>query len=99
MDEKRALSLLGLAMRAGQVTSGDGLTEREVRAGRAALVLLDAGVSAATRDKYVFLCASRGIRVYLVSADALGKAIGKENRMIAAVKKGPLADKMAALLT
>lgn len=98
MDEKKALSLLGLAMRAGQVTHGDGPCEREVRAGRAALVLLDEGVSESTRDRYIKLCRERNIPLHETSRNALGRAIGKENRMVAAVPKGSLRDRMAALL-
>ena len=98
MDEAKALGFLGLAARAGQVTSGDGLCEREVRAGRAALVLLDEGVSDNTRDKYRGLCAARRVPLYEISADALGKAIGKPNRLIAAVAKGTLAQKLEGLL-
>lgn len=98
MHEARALSLTGLAMRAGQVISGDSQCEREVRAGRAAFVLMDAGVSKNTRDKYVSLCEVRGIPLYEISTDALGLAIGKPNRMLAVMAKGNLADRVAALL-
>lgn len=97
-NEARALNLLGLAMRAGQVISGDDMVEREVRAGRAELVLIDAGASHRTRDKYQTLCKGRDIPLHEVSADALGKSIGRDNRMIAAVRKGPLAKQMATLL-
>jgi len=93
-NEKRALSLLGIAMRAGQVTSGDSMCEREVRAGRAALVLLDAGVSANTRGKYAAMCAHHRVPLAVISADALGRAIGKDNRMVAALPKGTFAEKI-----
>lgn len=96
--EQRLLGLLGIAMRAGQVTSGDDMVEREARSGRAALVLLDADASDRTRDKYQSLCKGRGIPLHEVSAGALGKSIGKDNRMIVAVRKGPLAKQMATLL-
>ncbi|MDR0896888.1 MAG: ribosomal L7Ae/L30e/S12e/Gadd45 family protein [Oscillospiraceae bacterium] len=99
MDEAAALALLGLAQRAGQVTSGDGLCEKEIRAGRAALALLDAGASENTREKYAALCGGRGIPLKILGADALGQAIGKGNRMIAVVKPGGLAKKMETLLS
>jgi len=98
-NEQRALSLLGIAMRAGRVTSGDGMCEREVRAGRAALVLLDAGSSANTHDKYAAMCAHHGTPLVIVSADALGRAIGKEGRMVAALPKGTFAEKIWTLLS
>ena len=98
VDEAKALSLLGLAMRAGQVTSGDSLCVREIRAGRAALALMDAGVSENTREKYRALCGTRGVPLHEISADALGKAIGKPNRMIVVMAKGPLCGRVASLL-
>lgn len=98
MDEVKALSLLGLAMRAGQVIHGDGPCELQVRKGKAALVLLDRGVSRNTREKYVSMCVARGIPLYEISADALGNAIGRPNRMVAVMAKGSLAEKVAAQL-
>ncbi len=99
MDERAALNLLGLAMRAGQVKSGDDTVERAVRAGRARLVLLDAGASENTRGKYRAMCAAKAIPLREVRADLLGQAIGKPERMVAAMEKGTLADKVEALLT
>ena len=61
MDEKRALGTLGLATRAGFVKSGGDVCEREIRAGRAKLALMDAGVSDNTRDKFSALCAGKNV--------------------------------------
>lgn len=97
-NDHGALSILGLAMRAGQVVSGDDLCESEIRRGKVALVLIDEGVSANTRGKYSALCGARAIPLHEIRADALGCAIGKPNRMIVAVRKGPLATKMSTLL-
>ena len=47
----RADGLLGLASRAGQITLGADLALREIKGGRAAAVLLDAGASDGTRKK------------------------------------------------
>ncbi len=98
MDEAKALSLLGIAMRAGQVISGDDTVERAVRAGRVALVLLDAGASENTREKYHWACRAKALPLYEISADQLGRAIGKPGRRIAAVKRGSLAERVKALL-
>lgn len=98
-DETRALSLLGIAMRAGLVISGNDMCEKEVRFGRAALVLLDAGSSANTRDKYTSMCAHHSVPIVFVSPGALGRAIGKENRMVAALPRGTLTAKIRTLAT
>lgn len=92
------MGLLGLALRAGQVTHGDALCEREARAGRAAVMLLDSGVSGNTREKYAALCGSRSIPLRFLPEDALGAAIGKPGRMTACVKRGALAEKLLTLL-
>ena len=43
--EERALSFLGLCMRAGQVVSGQEACVAAIRSGESALALLDAGAS------------------------------------------------------
>lgn len=90
--------MLGIAMRAGLVKSGDEPCEREVRAGRAGIVLLDAGVSGRTREKYAQICAHRGVPLFFIGPGALGSAIGKENRMVVALPKGALTEKIGTLL-
>lgn len=97
-NETNALNLLGLAMRAGQVVSGDDLCEKEIRAGKIALALIDEAVSNNTREKYTVLCSAKAIPLRQIHAEALGSAIGKANRMIVAVRKGPLASKINTLL-
>lgn len=98
-DEGAALSLIGLSMRAGQVISGDDLCERAVRAGRVGALLLDAGASDNTRAKYGAVCAARGIPLREVAAGSLGRAIGRDNRMVVAIAKGKLSEKIVTLLS
>ena len=90
--------LLGLASRAGQITLGADLALREIKSGRAALVLLDAGASEGTRKKILDACAYRGVPVYILPVDALSRACGKEGRMAAALKKGKLCERIREML-
>lgn len=99
MDEKRALGTLGLATRAGFVKSGGDVCEREIRAGRARLALMDAGVSDNTRDKFSVLCAGKNVPLRILPEDALGSAIGQPGRMVAVLKEGPLTTKLESLLS
>ncbi len=99
MDEKRALGTLGLATRAGFVKSGGDVCEREIRAGRAKLALMDAGVSDNTRDKFSALCAGKNVPLRILPEDALGSAIGQPGRMVAVLKEGPLTTKLESLLS
>lgn len=70
-------------MKAGKCVSGDFATERALRAGRLKLVLLDAGASQSTSERYERLC--RSSDTPLMRIDSLGEAIGKPSRMIAAI--------------
>ena len=99
MDERRALGTLGLAMRAGFVKSGGDVCEREIRAGRAKLAVMDAGVSQNTRNKFSALCAGKNVPLHVLPEDALGNAIGHPGRMVAVLKAGPLTTKLESLLS
>ena len=94
----KAEGLLGLASRAGQITLGAELALREIKGGRAAAVLLDAGASDGTRKKILDACAYRGVPAYILSMETLSRACGKDGRMAAALKKGKLCDRIMELL-
>ena len=83
MNENRMRTALGFSMRAGKCLSGDFVCERAVKDGRAKIVALDSEVSQSTRERYEGMCERAGIP--LVTIDDLGNAIGKDNRMIAAI--------------
>lgn len=83
MAEAKTRNAIGLAMKAGRIVSGDFAAEKTVRAGNARLILLDAGVSDNTREKYEALAKAQDIGMFMI-AD-LGACIGKPGRMVAAV--------------
>lgn len=91
--------LLGLCARAGQITLGADLALREIRAGRAGLVLLDAAASPGTKKKIADACAYRGVRLRVLPEGTLSGACGKDDRMAGAVKNGPLCRKIAEMLS
>jgi|MucameStandDraft_1065616.scaffolds.fasta_scaffold23126_3 Ribosomal protein HS6-type (S12/L30/L7a) len=86
IDEKKVLGTLGLAMKAGHIVSGEFMTEKAVRDGRAELVMVAADASANTKKKFSDSC-----RFYHVPyaefgrKDQLGNAIGKEFRASLAI--------------
>ena len=90
--------LLGLCARSGQITLGADLALREIKAGRAALVLLDAGASEGTRKKISDACAFRSVPLHMLPEGELSLACGKEDRMAAAVKEGKLCRRLMELL-
>ncbi|MCF6093191.1 YlxQ family RNA-binding protein [Microaerobacter geothermalis] len=80
---KNKLSLLGLAMKAGKVISGEELVLRNIRNGRVKLVLIAKDASYNTIKKFTDKCSSYHIPYLLIlSREELGKAIGKPNRVI-----------------
>gem|GEM_PF-4130623 len=52
MKPDKALSMLGLAARAGRIVSGEFTVEKEVKSGRAYLVLIAEDASENTRKKF-----------------------------------------------
>ena len=90
-------SMLGLAMRAGQLSFGEDGVRKAIASGAAALVLLDAGASDNTKKRMRDSCTYYGVPLMETAAGRLGEAVGRPGRMSAAVARGPLCDKLAAL--
>ena len=98
MTENRVISFLGLCMRAGRVISGQEACVDLVRSGEAALVLMDASASDNTRKRLTDACHSHDVPLYEVSAGELGRAIGKNGRMVIALKPDGMSEKLLTLL-
>lgn len=93
-NEARALPFLGLCMRAGQVVNGQEACVTCVRNGDAAVVLVDEGASENTRKRMTDACQSHDTPVFFITAGELGHAIGKPGRMVAALTKGRMGEKV-----
>lgn len=82
----KALSLMGLAMRARRVITGAEGVQGAVRAGKAKAVLLCAGAGPNTLDKFTRMAETHGTQLLLIEpSDALGIALGKPNSRVAAI--------------
>lgn len=92
MNITKALSMLGMATRAGKTVSGEFAVEKSVKQGTAYLVLLAEDASDNTKKKFTDMCTYRKLP-YLLLADreTLGRAIGKEFRACVAVEDENLA--------
>ncbi|PLR97239.1 YlxQ family RNA-binding protein [Bacillus sp. T33-2] len=93
------MSLLGLANRARKIISGEELAVKEIRGGRAKLILLSADASANTTKKITDKCSS--YRVPYKKVDnryQLGQAIGKDARVVVAILDDGFAKKLMTLL-
>ena len=56
MTKNKVMSYLGLATRAGKVQSGEFSTEKSVKSGRAALVMVAEDASDNTKKKFTNMC-------------------------------------------
>lgn len=99
MSANQWMSLLGLANRARKITSGEELTVKDIRNGKAKLVLLSADASANTAKKITDKCKSYHVPYRIVeNREMLGRAIGKEARVVVAVLEAGFAKKLLTLL-
>lgn len=86
MIQDRVLSLIGLAMKAGKIVSGEFMTESETKSGRAVLVIVAGDASDNTKKKFRDMCEFYKVPIYIYGdKDTLGHAIGKEFRASLAI--------------
>lgn len=86
MINNRIYSLLGLAMKAGKVASGEFMTEKAVKTSMAHLVIVAGDASANTKKNFTDMCAYYHVPVVIFgSKEGLGAALGKELRASLAV--------------
>ena len=85
-------AMLGIAMRAGALSLGEGGVSKAISSGAALTVLLDAGASENTKKKFRDSCTFYKVPLFETEPDRLGYAIGKPGRMSAAVARGTLGE-------
>ena len=87
MSHSKALSMIGLATKAGKVASGEFSTEKEVKSARAYLVIVAGDASENTKKKFRNMCSFYEVPIYFLSdKESLGRAMGKEYRACLAVQ-------------
>lgn len=86
MKPDKILSLVGLATRAGKTASGEFCTEKEVKTGRAALVIVAGRCFRKYKEKVPGMCEFYEVPIYFYKdKDTLGHAMGKEFRASLAI--------------
>lgn len=99
MKSNQWMSLLGLANRARKIISGEELSVKEIQRGTAKLIILSADASGNTTKKIKDKCHSFHVPLKVVeNRYLLGKAIGKEARVVVAVMDDGFASKLVTLL-
>ena len=86
MNETKILSYLGLAMKAGKLASGEFMTEKSVKEGKAELVIVADDASDNTKKMFRNMCEFYHVPMYTMSnKESLGHGIGKQFRASLAV--------------
>lgn len=99
MNQPTWASLLGLAYRARKVITGEELVIREVRSGKAKLVLLSSDASSNTEKKITDKCNYYNVPLVKVdNREQLGNAIGKEARVVIAILDEGFSKKLRTLV-
>lgn len=81
MRTDRVRSLLGLAMKAGKLVSGEFLTEKAVKTGKATLVIAAEDASDNTKKMFTNMCTYYKVPLYFWGKkEDLGAAIGRDYR-------------------
>ena len=98
MNKQKALNMLGLAMRAGKLITGEEMTLKEIRQQRAALVLVASDAGKNTQKKIKDKSSYYEIPLLdTFSADEISSAIGKP-RMVVGILDAADAKKVQELI-
>ena len=93
----RVRGLMGLCVRARQAVFGEDGCMKSIRSGQCGALLLDAGASAATREKYRGVCGRAGVAVVELPEGLLWEATGRPG-VAMAVQAGGLAQQLIGLM-
>lgn len=89
---KKILSLLGLSQKAGYIASGEFMTEKSIKEGRAKLVILALNASENTKKMFRNMCEYYDVPYCCFAGkETLGHAIGKEYRASLAINDAGMA--------
>ncbi|MFC4775351.1 L7Ae/L30e/S12e/Gadd45 family ribosomal protein [Paenibacillus sp. GCM10023252] len=100
MKSPKALSTLGMAMRAGMLATGDEIVLKAVQKGQAKLVIVAGDASDNTKKKFRDKCSTYGVPLAIAfDRAALGHAIGKSERVIIAVTDSKFGQMIASHLS
>ncbi|GAA0445156.1 L7Ae/L30e/S12e/Gadd45 family ribosomal protein [Lentibacillus halophilus] len=93
------LSIIGLAYRAGKCSLGEDIIVNDIRKNRAKLVLLADDIGTRTRKKLINKCETYDVPfVFVEDRETLSNAIGKTQRVAAAILDDGFATKIQSLL-
>ena len=97
--QNKVLSLLGLATRSRKADSGEFMTEKAVKQGKAFLVIVATDASDNTKKQFSNMCEFYEVPMFIYGTkEELGHAMGKEMRASLAVTDPGFAKSLTKLL-
>ena len=91
--QKKVFSYIGIAAKAGYLTSGEFMAEKSVKEGKAKLVIVAEDASNNTKKMFTNMCTYYKVPIYFFGEKTnLGHAIGKEFRASLVLLDQGLAD-------
>ena len=98
-DRQKVLNLIGLATKAGKTASGELMTEKSVKSGKAFLVIVSEEASDNTRKMFTNMCTYYEVPLYYFGKkEELDRAMGKEMRASLAIVDGGFAGALEKLM-
>ncbi|UOF89393.1 ribosomal L7Ae/L30e/S12e/Gadd45 family protein [Fodinisporobacter ferrooxydans] len=97
-NQQKFFQLLGLAMRARSILTGDGTCLQAIRQGQAKAAILAEDAGPNTFKKYHDKCRSYQVPLVVMGdKDTLGQALGKEQRAVIVVTQDGFANRLLEL--
>lgn len=98
-NRQKILGLIGLATKAGKTASGEFMTEKSIKTGKAFLVIVSEEASDNTRKMFTNMCTYYKVPLYFfASKDELGHAMGREMRASLAIVDNGFAKAVVKLM-
>lgn len=99
-NEKKLLSLIGLAKKAGKIITGEDGCETAIRSGQATLVLVATDASNNTKKKFTNKTTFYKVPLYSIfTKDEMSEAIGAQNRATIVVADAGFTKSMLSLIS
>ena len=96
---RKVYAMLGMAMKAGKVASGEFSTEKSVKSGKAMLVIVPEDASDNTKKMFSNMCKFYGVPEFVFGTkQELGSAIGKDQRSSLAINDEGFANAILKML-
>jgi hypothetical protein len=97
MDEKRLRGLMGLSVRAGQAAFGEEGCRKLILQEGCGVLMLDAGASANTRERYERLCAAQETQMAVLPEGLIQEATGRSGAAMA-LRSGSFSEQVTSCL-